>query len=80
MFGKVLTTAVVTVCIMVVLHHTYNHLQSMLTVPKVSDLVRRPIQKYTEIERVLQEPAPRVAAADPAKKTELRTFLSQLRH
>jgi hypothetical protein len=78
MWGKVLATAAVTVCIMAILHHTYNHLQSMLTVPKVADLVRRPVQKYTEIERVLQDAA-RPAAKAPAKP-ELRAFLSQLRH
>jgi hypothetical protein len=64
---------------MVVLHHTYIHLQSMLTVPKVSDLVHRPVQKYAEIDKLLAQAAAPVHRA-PEGKSELKTFLKNLRH
>jgi hypothetical protein len=41
---------------MVLMHQTYNHLQSTLTVPKVSDLVKRPEQKYKEINKIIDTP------------------------
>ena len=74
---------------MVLLHQTYNHLQATLTVPKVSDMVRRPEQKYREINEILdrrdkekekEKPvfAETVKSAD--MKDELRTFLTRLRH
>ena len=71
MLGSILSTMVITGLIMFLLHHTYIHLQATLTVPKVSDLVRRPGKKYEEIETILQ--------AAPMKK-ELSDFLSRLRH
>ena len=70
MITSVVATAVVTVIIMFLLHQTYIHLQSTLTVPKVADLVQRPAQKYSEIEKILN-PA-------PPKKMELKQFLGAL--
>jgi hypothetical protein len=71
---------------MVLLHQTYNHLQATLTVPKVSDMVRRPEQKYKEINQIIEQ---REAKSEltkvpeskvPEMKEELRTFLTRLRH
>jgi hypothetical protein len=55
MLTRVLTTALATVLILFLLHQTYIHLQSTLTVPTVVDLVHRPAQKYEEIDRILKE-------------------------
>ena len=81
MWGDIITTAFITVIIMLVLHHTYIHMQSMLTVPKVSDLVRRPVQKYAEIDKLVAQAAPPLAQNRmPEGKSELKTFLKNLRH
>ena len=89
MWGTVVSTSIITLLIMVLLHQTYNHLQATLTVPKVSDLVRRPEQKYREISDILDKQEAKKennsTTVEPAVKTnemkdELRTFLTRLRH
>lgn len=85
MWGNVLSTSIITLLIMVLLHQTYNHLQATLTVPKVSDLVRRPEQKYREINEILDQKTKVVSDLPNVPKTaemkdELRTFLTRLRH
>jgi hypothetical protein len=77
MWGSILSTSVITVLIMFLLHHTYMHLQATLTVPKVSDLVRRPEKKYAEIDSILQAGG---STNQPTQmKSELNDFLSHLR-
>lgn len=78
MLRIILTSAVLTVLIMLTLHYTFQHMQAMLTVPKVADLVRRPVEKYNEIEQLLRQPAAPVVRPEP--KPELKAFLSSLRH
>ena len=87
MWGNVLSTSIITLLIMVLLHQTYNHLQATLTVPKVSDLVRRPEQKYREINEILDQKTKvkadvvsEVVTKTNEMKDELRTFLTRLRH
>ena len=81
MWGTVISTSIITLLIMVLLHQTYNHLQATLTVPKVSDLVQRPEKKYKEINDIIETP---VVSAKPVNtsemKDELRSFLTRLRH
>jgi hypothetical protein len=81
MWGTVISTSIITLLIMVLLHQTYNHLQATLTVPKISDLVQRPEKKYKEINDIIETP---VVSATPVNTTEmkdeLRTFLTRLRH
>jgi hypothetical protein len=78
MWGRVLSTSIITLLIMVLLHQTYNHLQATLTVPKVSDLVRRPEQKYKEINEIIEKKEIEVKSVE--MKDELRNFLTRLRH
>ena len=85
MWGTVVSTGIITLIIMVLLHQTYNHLQATLTVPKVSDMVRRPEQKYKEINDILDLKATVKQSEAPAlkpveMKDELRNFLTRLRH
>jgi hypothetical protein len=95
MWGTILSTSLITLLIMVLLHQTYNHLQATLTVPKVSDLVRRPEQKYREINEIIDnkndtetKTRPKLLSTStlPSEssatemKDELRTFLTRLRH
>jgi hypothetical protein len=87
MWGNVLSTSIITLLIMVLLHQTYNHLQATLTVPKVSDLVRRPEEKYREINNILDQKTKtkadvvsEVVPKTTEMKDELRTFLTRLRH
>ena len=81
MWGTVISTSIITLLIMVLLHQTYNHLQATLTVPKISDLVQRPEKKYKEINDIIETP---VVSAKPVNTTEmkdeLRSFLTLLRH
>ena len=84
MWGTVVSTSIITLLIMVLLHQTYNHLQATLTVPKVSDLVRRPEQKYREINDILEKKEMKKETLQENRpndmKDELRTFLTRLRH
>ena len=87
MWGTVFSTSIITLLIMVLLHQTYNHLQATLTVPKISDLVQRPEQKYREINEIIdkikskeKEPNKNMYTEDDGMKDELRTFLTRLRH
>lgn len=96
MWGTILSTSLITLLIMVLLHQTYNHLQATLTVPKVSDLVRRPEEKYREINEIIGKgkekedkqrskgfpilPLDSDTATPSEMKDELRTFLTRLRH
>jgi len=84
MWGTVVSTSIITLLIMVLLHQTYNHLQATLTVPKVSDLVRRPEQKYREINDILEKKDMKKETLQENRpndmKDELRTFLTRLRH
>jgi hypothetical protein len=72
----VVTTGVVTLIIMVLLHSMYNHLQSTLTVPKVADLVHAPEQKYKEIDILIGK---KEEKPNKEMKQELNAFLLSLR-
>ncbi len=80
MLQIILTSAILTVLIMITLHYTFQHMQAMLTVPKVADLVRRPVEKYNEIEQLLQQQPRKSDGAKAELKPELKAFLSSLRH
>ena len=84
MWGTVISTSIITLLILFLLHQTYNHLQATLTVPKVNDLVRRPEQKYNEIDRILRDESKNktktVEVKEPEMKDELKNFLTLLRH
>ena len=88
MWGTIISTSIITLLIMVLLHQTYNHLQATLTVPKISDLVRRPEQKYKEINDIIEKKTKEkekqdqtiLPEVDNEMKDELRTFLTALRH
>jgi len=82
MWGSIISTSIITLLILFLLHQTYNHLQATLTVPKVNDLVRRPEQKYHEIDRIIRdETKPKaVEVKEPEMKDELKNFLTLLRH
>ena len=70
MWGSVVGTVIMSVLTLLLLHCIYKHLQTTLTVPKVADLVRKPEQKYAEIETILKT---------PDMKHELNDFLKSLR-
>ena len=83
MWGTVISTSIITLLILFLLHQTYNHLQATLTVPKVNDLVRRPEQKYHEIDRILRDESKikeKTVVKEPKMKDELKNFLTLLRH
>ena len=81
MWGSIISTSIITLLILFLLHQTYNHLQATLTVPKVNDLVRRPEQKYHEIDRIIRDETNKaVEVKEPEMKDELKNFLTLLRH
>ena len=81
MWGSIISTSIITLLILFLLHQTYNHLQATLTVPKVNDLVRRPEQKYHEIDRIIRDETKKaVEVKEPEMKDELKNFLTLLRH
>ena len=70
MWSSLIGTSIISVLILVLMHYTYSHLQSTLTVRKVADLVRKPNEKYAEIDAILKT---------PDMKHELNDFLKSLR-
>jgi hypothetical protein len=44
MIKDILYTGLLTFCIMLLLHHIYNYLQSNLTIPKVNEIIIQPIK------------------------------------
>jgi hypothetical protein len=83
MWGSVISTSIITLLILFLLHQTYNHLQATLTVPKVNDLVRRPEQKYHEIDKIIRDetkPNAVEVKKESEMKDELKNFLTLLRH
>jgi hypothetical protein len=66
MIKDILYTGTLTFFIMLLLHHIYNYLQSNLTIPKVNEIITRPI--------VLEQLQP------PKKdKDELKEYLNQFK-
>ena len=83
MWGSVISTSIITLLILFLLHQTYNHLQATLTVPKVNDLVRRPEQKYHELDKIIRDetkPHAVEVKKESEMKDELKNFLTLLRH
>jgi hypothetical protein len=48
MIKDIIYTGLLTFCIMLLLHHIYNYLQSNLTIPKVNEIITQPIIETKE--------------------------------
>jgi hypothetical protein len=59
-------TAILTLLVLILLHHLYNYLKSSLTIPKVEDVISVYEKKYNEIEKDLT-------------KDELQDYLNQFK-
>jgi hypothetical protein len=59
-------TAILTLLVLILLHHLYNYLKLSLTIPKVDDVISVYEKKYTEIQQDLN-------------KDELQDYLNQFK-
>ena len=54
MFSKIVYTSILSIVILMLLHHIYSYLKKNLTIPRVHDMVSKPEKKYKEIYNKLQ--------------------------
>jgi hypothetical protein len=69
----VLYTAVLTLIIMILLHHLYNYLKANLTIPKVYDAIHINQDKYNEINKSLDPQNDPTLYLKKFKKTNINT-------
>ena len=60
-------TAILTLFVLILIHHLYNYLKLSLTIPKVDDAIRVYEKKYDEIQQDLN------------KEDELKEYLNQFK-
>ena len=79
----ILYTGVVTLIIMLILHHLYNYLQSNLTVPKVQEMVQpsilKDLQEINEKEKKEEKEKEEKYQDVIQDKDELKAYLNQFK-
>jgi len=63
----ILYTGILTLFVLILIHHLYNYLKSSLTIPKVDDVINVHKKKYVEIQ------------SDLENKDELQEYLNQFK-
>ena len=77
MFLWILKQVILSLIIIILIHYLYVFFKTNLTVPKIKDLVNRPVKKYKEIYKSLErEKAPPPPSGD--MKIELKNYLQSL--
>ena len=64
----ILYTGILTLFVLILIHHLYNYLKSSLTIPKVNDVITVHKKKYDEIQSELDK-----------DKDELQEYLNQFK-
>ena len=70
---------IISLVLIMLVHHLYNFLQGTLTVPKTRDLVNRPAARYREIIAALETQRGIQRTDSPEMKDELAAFLRDLK-
>ena len=80
MFSKIVYTSILSIVILMLLHHIYSYLKKNLTIPRVHDMVNKPEKKYQEIYNKLQSEDHPIKS--PEKTTdmthELKDYIKKL--
>lgn len=77
MFLWILKQIILSLIIIILIHYLYVFFKTNLTVPKIKDLVNRPVKKYKEIYKSLErEKAPPPPSGN--MKIELKNYLQSL--
>ncbi len=63
----IISTAIITLFTLILIHHLYNYLKSSLTIPHVEDVIATHEKKYSEIQSEL------------SSKEELMDYLNQFK-
>ena len=76
---------IISLILIMLVHHLYFFFKNTLTVPKVKDLVHQPSQLYKEIEETLvtsqENNTIKLSSVDTKEmKTELKNFFNELSH
>jgi hypothetical protein len=66
----ILYTGILTLFVLILMHHLYNYLKSSLTIPKVDDVISVHKKKYDEIHTELD---------NDKNKDELQEYLNQFK-
>ena len=68
-------TAIMSLILIVLVHYLYIFLKTNLTMPKIKDLVDKPVLMYEEIYNTITKQSNKNS---PDMKTELKTYLQSL--
>tara|TARA_B100000902_G_C27295661_1_gene909729 strand:+ start:920 stop:1225 length:306 start_codon:yes stop_codon:yes gene_type:complete len=79
MLGQTIQWTVISLVLIVLVHYLYSFFIDTLTVPKVRDLINKPVERYNEI---LSPQTVKAAQSEPNQEEmqeELRDFMSKLK-
>lgn len=80
MFIWVARWSVTSLILIILVHYIYTFLIDTLTIPKVKDLVHRPLMRYNEILSDISAPkASKASLVQSEMQTELKTFLMNIK-
>ena len=54
MLISIVQWSVISLILIILLHHIFSFLKDTLTIPKVKDLVKKPTEKYNDINNILK--------------------------
>ena len=70
---------IISLVLIMLVHHLYDFLQGTLTIPKTRDLVNRPAARYREMTAALESRRTAANAETRGMKDELAAFLRDLK-
>lgn len=83
MIGWTLQWTIISLILIMLVHYLYSFFINTLTVPKVRDLINKPVERYNEI--LSHEPVKHISSPSPPSvdttemQAELRDFLSNIK-
>ena len=80
MVGWIIQWTIVSLVLIMLIHHLYIFFKTTLTVPKIKDLVDKPSQQYKDIMDTIKTPDSTTESKSVQKemKNELKNYLSGL--
>lgn len=80
MIGWAVQWTIISLVLILLVHYLYSFFIDTLTVPKVKDLVNKPIQQYNDILSDIKNNSSNEAVIDKSEmQNELRDFLSNIK-
>ena len=79
MLGQTIQWTVISLVLIVLVHYLYSFFIDTLTVPKVRDLINKPVERYNEILSPQTTKASQPEPNQEEMQEELRDFMSKLK-